>query len=794
MLGIKGRIKRFLSLTTILAMLLMGVPSMAATDYDFEGKFDITAGQNTVIGEAIVTIEDNMLTVDVDLEPGQEAKEYQLYILDSIPTERLSPGQADEKDTFNPEQEDFQIGPIQIDLDELDPGQCQDLYLMLHLAVGTETAYAGDIVNPDRGAWFGYIHIQICEPDDPDPEFGSLTIFKFHDLNENGEFDEDDEQALSGIEFEIYNEDDEALDGSPFTTDENGLIELTNLPVGEYTIKELSDYQITGQVFADGLLTIFVSSNDTTDVEIGNVIPEPTYDFKIIKFADLDEDGEMQPNGDSEGDPAEYFLSGIHFELYASPDDDEPIAHGYTNQNGELIFEDLEEGSYYLKELSDYEITTPQFNQEDFYIIEVEDEDDSRELWVGNFIDEETGSITVWKFEDKDKDGEWDENEPALEDVEFKLYKVHYPVSEASMDDVELVTIGSGFTDENGKLVFDNLTFGDYALEEHSSFEITTPNALKDGLLEIELHEEDGDQEFEVGNFIPDDPESEPGTIKVWKFNDTDRDGNWDEGETTLSGIGFELFEAMNDDEPIASGVTDANGTITFSGLEPGDYFLDELGNRIITTGVNGQGFIEVPDLDEGETRDVEVGNYRETPPPPPPTRNDDDDDDDEDEDPVEFGTLRIQKFLDSDEDGIFDTDEFSMVGITFELYDAEGDDLISTKVTDSEGVITFPNLEFGEYYLREVSDFRITTEGFDADGFSSDPIEIDSDDVLIITVGNIRDEVPAAVVVELPAEIEIVEEPIPLALPDTGEAGVESYYILGSLIMIAGMFLKRLR
>jgi LPXTG-motif cell wall-anchored protein len=670
MLGIKGRIKRFLSLSTILAMLLMSVPSMAATVYDFEGTFDITAGQNTIIGEATVIIDGGQLTIDVNLDEGQEAKEYQLFILDAIPTERLSPGQAEIKDDLDPEQEDFQIGPIQIDLDELDPGQCQDLYLMLHLAVGTETAYAGDIVNPEGGAWFGFIHIELCEPDDPDPEFGSLTLFKFHDMNENGEFDEgedmeDSEHALSGIEFEIYNEDDEELEGSPFTTDDDGLIELTNLPVGEYTIKELSGYAITGQVFADGLLSITIEKDQTTRVEIGNIIPDDTFDVRIVKFEDLNQDGEMNGNDD--------FLEDIHFKLFEDPEDDTPLQHGYTDEDGELLFSGLVAGTYYLQEHSSAIITTPVFDDDGFFEIEVggEDSDDPLEIKIGNYFSEE-------------------EEDP------------------------------------------------------------------------------------------------EPGTIIVHKFNDTDRDGVKDENESWLPGISFELFESMSDDDPIATGTTNSSGMITFSGLEPGDYFLDELGNRIITTSVNSQGFIEVMDLDEEETIHVYVGNYRQSPPPPR--------DDDDDEDPVEFGMLRIQKFLDSDEDGIFDADEFEMVGITFELYDAEKDDLISTKVTDSEGVITFPNLEFGEYYLREVSDFRITTEGFDADGFTSEPIEIDSEDVLIITVGNFRDEVPAVVVVELPAEIEIVEEPIPLALPDTGEAGAQSYYILGSLIMLAGMFLKRLR
>jgi len=787
MLGMKRKVKRLLSLSIMLTMVLMSFPSLAVTAYDFEGTFDITAGQNMVIGEATVMIDGDQLTIDVNLDDGQKASEFHLDIFDTLPDSRPTPGQAEHKGSFNPAKEDFDIGPITLDLDDLDPGQCQDLYLILHLAVGGETAYAGTVIDSEEssGAWFGYIHIQICEPDEPDPEFGSLTIFKFHDMNENGEFDEDDEHALSGIEFEIYNEDDEELNNSPFTTDIDGLIELTGLPVGEYTLKELSGYEITGQVFADGLLSFSITKDQITRIEIGNVIPEDTFDVKIIKFEDLNQNGLMNGNDD--------FLEDIHFMLFEDPEDENPLQHGYTDEDGELLFSGLEAGTYYLKEHSSAKITTPGFDDDGFMMIEVggEDFENPLEIEIGNYFgeeEEEFGAITIWKFVDVDKDGIWDNGEPALEDIEFKLFMEH-DMPSTSESAISLMEVASGETDEDGKLVFNNLEFGHYVLEEHSTFEITAPEDLKDGEMDIHLHEEHTTQVVYVGNFIPDEPEPEPGTIIVHKFNDTDRDGVKDENESWLSDVSFELFKSMNDDDPIATGTTNGSGMITFSGLEPGDYFLDELGSRIITTSVNSQGFIEVMDLDEEETLHVYVGNYRQSPPPPP--RDDDDDDDD---DPVEFGTLRIQKFLDSDEDGIFDADEFEMTGITFELYDDEKDEVISTKMTDAKGVITFPNLEFGEYYLREVSDFRITTEGFDADGFSSEPIEIDSDDVLIITVGNIRDVLEVPVVVELPAEIEIVEEPIPLALPDTGEVGAESYYILGSLIMIAGMFLKRLR
>ena len=245
-----------------------------------------------------------------------------------------------------------------------------------------------------------------------------------------------------------------------------------------------------------------------------------------------------------------------------------------------------------------------------------------------------------------------------------------------------------------------------------------------------------------------------------------------------------ELFKSMDDSVPVDSGKTNGDGMITFEKLDPGDYYLDELGSRIITTSTNSRGFIHIEDLDAGETLHEYVGNYKKSPP------KDDDDDDDDDE--IVKGMIRVHKFLDSDKDGNMDEGEMPMVGVTFELYDAAKDEVLFSKTSDREGVLTFSNLELGSYYLKEISSYEITSNAFGNDDFTTSAVVVDSDEVLHIYVGNVRKVMEPVSAVTLPEAEEIAEEPVPLALPQTGEMPPTTFYILGALLMLAGMCLKR--
>lgn len=169
------------------------------------------------------------------------------------------------------------------------------------------------------------------------------------------------------------------------------------------------------------------------------------------------------------------------------------------------------------------------------------------------------------------------------------------------------------------------------------------------------------------------------------------------------------------------------------------------------------------------------------SPPSPPPV--------------ILTGAINLIKYLDSNGNGGRDPGEVDLNGVLFELYDANKVKL-TEGITQGNGNYLFNNLSFGIYYLREVSsDYRITTTNFSADGFSN-PILINSTTTVNFIVGNERIVIssPPPIVTE-DLEEEIIEEEIPLAtpeLPDTGEIPPYNAYAFGSLLILAGLYLKR--
>jgi hypothetical protein len=76
--------------------------------------------------------------------------------------------------------------------------------------------------------WFGNVREPV------EPETGDLTIDKFHDLSEDGVYDEG-EDGIEGVEFTIVGPGGYSATA---TTDANGEISLTGLEPGEYTATE----------------------------------------------------------------------------------------------------------------------------------------------------------------------------------------------------------------------------------------------------------------------------------------------------------------------------------------------------------------------------------------------------------------------------------------------------------------------------------------------------------------------------------------------------------------------------
>ena len=308
-----------------------------------------------------------------------------------------------------------------------------------------------------------------------------------------------------------------------------------------------------------------------------------------------------------------------------------------------------------------------------------------------------------------------------------------------------------------------------------------------------------------VNKYTPtDDPEDPTGAIEIKKFRDYNSDGIKNGSDYWLNNIQFRLEEAPEVDTNMSVMVAPQSWTMTtgsgdfedgqiiFSGLPYGRYKLVELSPRTITAPEDlkdGEMYVWVPKWDQSEmpqTVYIEVGNFWST-----STRSDRDPDPDPDPDP---GKISIFKFLDSNESGSYDSNEFPMENIVFQLFDSNKD-MMESASTDTDGMMEFNNLEPGTYFIKEVrQNYTITTPGFDDDGYYE--VDVDEDETVLIEVGNYRETVPGDPVPLGPPVVEdvvlIEEEDVPLALPQTGELPPYSAYAIGSLMILAGIFMKR--
>lgn len=152
-----------------------------------------------------------------------------------------------------------------------------------------------------------------------DPNNCSLALTKI---------DSETKKPLPNVTFEITKQNGEKL--GEYTTNEKGVIELSNLKPGLLKIKEIKvddRYILNGEE-----QPILLQWGKTSKIEIEN--NRKKGNLKIVKV-------------DSENE--EIKLEGIEFELYN--DKKELINKLITNENGEAILENLDIGKYYLKEV-----------------------------------------------------------------------------------------------------------------------------------------------------------------------------------------------------------------------------------------------------------------------------------------------------------------------------------------------------------------------------------------------------------------------------------------------------------
>lgn len=250
-----------------------------------------------------------------------------------------------------------------------------------------------------------------------------------------------DALKMAGIKFNIYDANTNEFI-MEVMTDDNGEIIIDNLSKGSYKIKEIDNQEIPGyEINEKEIYFEITGEEEIITVEFPN---NPV--LGALKVLKVNEDGNS--------------LAGVTFGLYQS--DGALVDIVVTDESGIALFENLQAGTYQLKELATID---GYLLDETVHEIELKLENNKLETVTIKLVNyQPKGSLEIIKV---------DTNNNPLPETEFVLY------------DSNRKEIKKAKTNSEGKIIVDNLLLGKYYLEE-----ITPADGyqLLDDIIEFEIN------------------------------------------------------------------------------------------------------------------------------------------------------------------------------------------------------------------------------------------------------------------------------------------------------------------
>lgn len=228
-------------------------------------------------------------------------------------------------------------------------------------------------------------------------------------------------------------------------------------------------------------------------------------------------------------------MDGIKFNIYDA-NTNEFIMEVMTDDNGEIIIDNLSKGSYKIKEIDNQEIPGYEINEKEIYFEITGEEEIITVEFPNNPV---LGALKVLKV---NEDGN------SLAGVTFGLYQ-----SDGTLVDIAI-------TDESGIALFENLKTGTYQLKELATID---GYLLDETVHEIELKLENNKLETVTIKLVNYQPKGSLEIIKV------------DTNNNPLPETEFVLYDSNR--KEIKKAKTNSEGKIIVDNLLLGKYYLEEI-------------------------------------------------------------------------------------------------------------------------------------------------------------------------------------------------------------------------
>ncbi|MBY0589390.1 hypothetical protein K2X85_19615 [bacterium] len=550
---------------------------------------------------------------------------------------------------------------------------------------------------------------------------GSIGRIIFRDLNCNGQLDEN-EGGIEGVRVLLDSAGTDGVFGTPDdligidqkTTGTDGLYSFDNLPPGTYRVRvDLTSPALTNftnTADPDGI-------NDSTFVLTtsapGNLNPtNANFGYNDVRGS-IGNRVWFDQNGDGVQDGSELGIVGVTVQLtYAGADGifgngDDVVTNTTTGTDGIYSFNNLTPGDYRVQ------VATSSLPGLDFFPTFDRDGgansttqltlDDCENLTDVDFgFNRYNGRIGDTIFRDSNGNRLQDPSEPGIQGVIVQLW---YAGPNGTFGDADDVILNSAPTGANGGYLFPNLPPGNFRVVVPTG---QTPLAGLINTADPDNPGTNGDNRSAVTltteslvNLNQDFGYQGPGRIGDTIYRDTNGNGVQDSGEPGIAGVVVQLWSpgtdgifGNSDDVIINSPPTNSTGNYLFPDLPVGTYRVVVPGNQAPLAGLINSGDPDNPVFSANGRSELTLTLAQ------PVNLNQD------------FGYADAQTlaqsilagavYIDLNNNGIIDSGESGIPGITITLINAATRLVVQTTVTDSAGLYSFLGLPAGTYRIIE--------------------------------------------------------------------------------------------